>query len=122
MHIKTVAVGVATMTTLALGGVAYANSSPGSATQPPSRPMAAAAAAPTMEHFLITGMNNRQGAAAHGVFAGAGRDVSKGQRDHLYLGGGTVTVYHPTSREHFVPHLTPRTASSNSRSPPGTSS
>jgi hypothetical protein len=108
MHFKTITAGVVTMTTLALGGVAYANSSHGGAVDQGARPSTGDAAAPRMEHFLITGITNRQGAAAHGVFAGAGPDVSKGQRDHLYLGGGTVTVYHPSSQEHFVPHLNPK--------------
>ena len=53
------------------------------------------------EYFLLALADNHQTVVAHGLFTGAGRDVEHEESDTLYLGGGTLEIYHPDSKSHF---------------------
>lgn len=70
---------------------------------------AAGHASGSTETFTISEQNGRQVVVAHGAFVGGGKDVSKGDKDVLHLGNGTLTATHPNKQAHFKYHINPKT-------------
>lgn len=72
---------------------------------------AAGAQAPSSHKIqvLITQAGNTSVAVVHGAFTGGGRDVTKGNKDILHLGGGTLTVKHKESDAKESFKLNPKT-------------
>lgn len=105
MQRKSVATAVAITTLLGTGVAAVASSGASASTDRQSQTSRAS----TTEHFLITAINEKQGAVTHGLFTDAGKDVTKGNKDILHLTGGTVTIKHPNKQGHYTFHVNPKT-------------